>query len=53
MRMEVLLVSVQCKKSVQHDVQHSLLCRAAAGVMPQDGHFGLVAAATRAQGYQC
>jgi len=30
-----------------------LLCRAAAELMPQDGPFGLAAAATRAQGCQC
>ena len=33
MRLEVLLMSVQCKRSIQHDIQHWLLCRAAAGLM--------------------
>ena len=41
------------KKSPATDLLHMLLCRAAAGVMTQDGLFGFVAAATRAQGCQC
>jgi len=41
--MEAPLAILQCKRPIQHDFQHSLLCRAAAGLMAQDGHFGFVA----------
>ncbi len=48
-----LPVDMQCIRFSQADVLQVLLCRAADELMPQDGNFGLAAAATRAEGCQC